>query len=45
MSWKPTILVLVLATFGVIGAVLVWQRDLEGVGKTAGPTVVLSREQ
>ncbi|MEE8155681.1 MAG: DUF4340 domain-containing protein [Phycisphaerales bacterium] len=45
MSWKPTILVLLLATLGVVGAVRVWQRDLEGDGKTAGPTVVLSREQ
>ena len=45
MSWKPTILVLLLAMLGVVGAVLVWQRDLEGDGKTAGPTVVLSREQ
>ncbi len=45
MSWKPTILVLLLATLGVIGAVLVSQRDLKGDGKTAGPTVVLSREQ
>ena len=45
MSWKPTIAVLVLATIGVVSAVLVWQRDLEGDGRTAGPTVVLSREQ
>ena len=45
MSWKPTILVLLLATLGVVGAILVSQHDLRGDGKTAGPTVVLSREQ
>ena len=45
MSWKPTILVLLLATLGVVGALLVSQGDLRGDGQTAGPTVVLSREQ
>ena len=45
MSWKPTIVVLLLATLGVVIAVPLWRSDQSSRGTVTGPTLLLSRDR
>ena len=45
MSWKPTIVVLLLATIGVVIAVTLWRSDQSSGGMFTGPTLLLSPDR